>query len=119
MDVELVAKEARRRRLRSMQGLAAITLGRRVLPALPRLEPHGGTAPAARRRLRTAVYLMSFFYVFAFWPIQSLVERLFDARQAAAGSALGQFPMRSIHFGSHRRPAHRVATALVDGVRAA
>jgi hypothetical protein len=28
----------------------------------------------------TAVYLITFFYIFAFWQIENLVERLFDDR---------------------------------------
>jgi hypothetical protein len=78
MNRELVAEEQRRRRLRSLQGLAAIALwgvgcgllylGWSFTQALP---------PPLGDALSTAVYLITFFYIFAFWPIQSLVERLF------------------------------------------
>ena len=81
MDPELVAKEERRRRRRSLQGIAAITLwgvGCYLLylawyltQALP---------SPANDALSTAVYVVTFFYIFAFWPIQSLVERLSASR---------------------------------------
>jgi hypothetical protein len=31
------------------------------------------------------VYLITFFHIFGFWPIQSLVERLLDARRRRCG----------------------------------
>jgi hypothetical protein len=81
MNRELAAKEERRRRLRNLQGIAAIALwgsgcyllylAWSLTQALP---------PPLDAALSTAVYLITFFYIFAFWPIQSLVERLFDAR---------------------------------------
>lgn len=81
MNRELVAREERRRRLRNLQGIAALTLwgtGCYLLHlawSLTRALP-----PPLDDALSTAVYLITFFYIFAFWPIQSLVERLFDAR---------------------------------------
>ena len=63
------------------------------------LEPAGITASALwgagcsllplpiGHALSTAVYLMTFFYVFAFWPIQSLVERLFDRHRRREADA--------------------------------
>jgi hypothetical protein len=81
MNRELVAREERRRRRRNLQGLATIALwgagccllylAWSVTQALP--EPVGNA-------VSTAVYLVTFFYIFACWPIQSLVERLFDVR---------------------------------------
>jgi hypothetical protein len=46
-----------------------------------------GLAPPLGHTLSTAVYLTTFFYIFAFWPIQSLVERLFDGRGQRGGGA--------------------------------
>ena len=81
MDHELAAKEERRRRLRNLQGMAAITLWGsgcyllHVAWSFTRALP-----PPLDDALSTAVYLITFFYIFAFWPIQSLVERLFRVR---------------------------------------
>jgi hypothetical protein len=55
-------------------------VGHRALPALFCLEPTQALPPPFDTALGTAVYLITFFYIFAFWPIQSLVERLLDAR---------------------------------------
>jgi hypothetical protein len=70
-----------RRRRQSMQGLARIALWGAgcgllylawgIAQALP---------PPLNDALRIAVYLITFFYIFAFWPIQSLVERWFADR---------------------------------------
>ncbi len=81
MDRELVAKEERRRRLRTLQGLAAIALwgvGCCLLYLAWHLTQE--LPPPVNDALSTAVYLVTFFYIFAFWPIQSLVERLFEGR---------------------------------------
>ena len=78
---ELAAKEERRRRLTQSAGNCGDhAVGYRVLPALPRLELTQALPPPLADALGTAVYLITFFYIFAFWPIQSLVERLLDAR---------------------------------------
>jgi hypothetical protein len=79
---ELAAGEARQQRRRSLQGIAAIALwgagcyllylASSLTQALP--SPLGDI-------LRTVVYLLTFFYIFAFWPIQSLVERLFEGHE--------------------------------------
>ena len=81
MDHELAAKEERRRRLRNLQGMAAITLWGsgcyllHVAWSFTRALP-----PPLDDALSAAVYLITFFYIFAFWPLQSLVERLFRFR---------------------------------------
>ena len=89
MNRELAAEEERRRRLRNLQALAAITLwgaGCGLLYLASRLTQT--VPPPLNDGLSTAVYLMTFFYIFAFWPIQSLVERLFGGlqRRRAAGA---------------------------------
>jgi len=81
----LAAAEERRQQLRSAKGIAAIALwaagcwllylGWRLAQSLP---------PPLGDGLSTAVYLVTFFYIFAFWPIHGLVERLFAGRAAAA-----------------------------------
>lgn len=40
-----------------------------------------------RNVLATILYLITFFYVFAFWPIHSLVERLYRAPRPDDGPA--------------------------------
>ena len=84
---ELAAKEARQQRRRSLQGIAAIALwgagccllylAWSLTQALP--PPFGNV-------LCTVVYLLTFFYIFAFWPIQSVVERLFDGHERRRGA---------------------------------
>lgn len=81
MNRELVAEEARRRRLRNLQGMTAIALwggGCYLLHLAWSLSQ--GLPPPLDDALSTAVYLITFFHIFAFWPIQKLVERLFDGR---------------------------------------
>ena len=82
MNRSLAAEEERLRRLRNVQGLAAIALWGAgcgllhlawgVTRALP---------PPLDDALSTVVYVITFFYILAFWPIQSLVERLFAGRR--------------------------------------
>lgn len=91
MNRELAAEEERRRRLQSMEGMVAIALwgaGCGVLYLAWSIAQ--ALSPPASHALSTAVYLITFFYIFAFWPIQSLVERLFAGRARATGS--GQKP---------------------------
>jgi apolipoprotein N-acyltransferase len=81
MDHELAVNEERRRRLRNLHALTAIALwgigcyllhfAWSITQALP---------SPLNDALSTAVYLITFFYIFAFWPIQSLVEWLFKGR---------------------------------------
>lgn len=81
MNRDLAAEEERRRRLRNVQGMVAIGLwgagcGLLYLAwSFTRALP-----PPFNDGLSTAVYLLTFFYIFAFWPIHSLVERLFAGR---------------------------------------
>lgn len=83
-----MAEEERRRRLRSIQAMAAIALwgagccllylAWNISQALP---------PPFDDGLRTALYLVTLFYIFAFWPIHNLVERLFAGRSRATARA--------------------------------
>ena len=81
MDPGLVAREKRARRRRNLQGIAALALwgaGCYLLHFAWQFTQE--LPPPANDALSTAVYLVTFFYIFAFWPIQTLVERLFEGR---------------------------------------
>jgi hypothetical protein len=85
---ELAAEEERRRHLRNMQSILAIGLwgaGCCLLYLAWSLTQM--LSPPFNDGLSTAVYLVTFFYIFAFWPIHSLVERLFAGRPRAAVGA--------------------------------
>jgi hypothetical protein len=89
MNRQLVVEEARRRRLRSLQGIAAIALWGAGCCLLYLAWSLARVLPAPINHvLSTTLYLTTFFYIFAFWPIQSLVERLFDghSRQREVGA---------------------------------
>ena len=78
MNRELAAEEERRRRLRTMQGIVAIGFwGAGCCLLYLAWSLTQTLSPPLSDALSTAVYLLTFFYIFAFWPIQSLVERLF------------------------------------------
>ena len=82
MNRELAAEEERRRRLRNVQGLAAIALWAAGCGLLHLVwSTARALPPPLDDALSTAVYVITFFYILAFWPIQTLVERLFDGRQ--------------------------------------
>jgi hypothetical protein len=76
MDHELAVNEERRRRLRNLQGLGAIALWGTGCYLLHFAWSITQALPSPLNdALSTAI-----FYIFAFWPIQSLVERLFKGR---------------------------------------
>jgi hypothetical protein len=88
MNRRLVAAEARQRRLRTLQGITGIALwGAGCCLLYLAWSLAQVLAPPIDHALSTAVYLMTFFYIFAFWPIQSLVERLFDGRRQRGNGA--------------------------------
>ena len=84
MNRELYALERRRERTRDLKaalGLAIWGAGCGLLY----LAWHARTAwsePYANA-IGMALYLVTFFYLFAFWPIHAAVEKLFGARARA------------------------------------
>jgi hypothetical protein len=88
MDQELCAKERRLQRVRDGKALLGLAiwagggyllhLGWSVTRELP--EPWIGW-------LGTVIYLIAFFYVFAFWPILAGVERMCPGRGLRAKAA--------------------------------
>jgi hypothetical protein len=80
MNPELFARERRRQRrrdLKSALGLAIWGAGCCLLY----LAWHARTSWSETHAdaIGTALYLVTFFYLFAFWPIHAAVERLFRA----------------------------------------
>ena len=75
---ELIARETRRRRIRDAEAILALALwGARRLPALSRLGGERDLPEPLNDLVGTAVYLVTFFYLFAIWPILSGLDRLF------------------------------------------
>jgi hypothetical protein len=84
MNRELYALERRRERRRDLQALLALAIWGGGCYLLY-LAWHARTGWSERYAdaIGIAVYLVTFFYLFAFWPIQAAVEALFR-RPAAA-----------------------------------
>ena len=89
MNRELYALERRRQRKRDLEAALGLALWGGGCYLLY-LAWHARTAwsEAHADAIGTAIYLVTFFYVFAFWPIQAAVERLFGrARRPQDGAS--------------------------------
>jgi hypothetical protein len=80
MNRELHALERRRQRTRDLKAALGLALWGGGCYLLY-LAWHARTAwsEAHADAIGTALYLVTFFYLFAFWPIHAAVERLFRA----------------------------------------
>ena len=87
MTPEFYRRERRLERLRNLRALLALAIwggGCWLLHLAWDLRLH--LPEPYHDAIGTAVYLVTFFYIFAFWPIHSLVDRLFARPSSAAGS---------------------------------
>ena len=80
MNRELHALERRRQRRRDLKAALGLAIWGRGCYLLY-LAWHARTAWSAAHAdaIGTALYLVTFFYLFAFWPIHAALERLFRA----------------------------------------
>jgi hypothetical protein len=89
MKRDLYAEERRRQRRRDLKALTVLGIwcagcGLLYLAWQARASFSAAHADA----VGTAVYLLLFFYLFAFWPISLLVDRLFGRPPQEGGSPI-------------------------------
>lgn len=78
MDREFYAREQRRQRTRDSKAVAALALwGGGCYLLYLAWNASAVLAEPLNDLVGTAIYLVTFFYLFAFWPILALVDRLF------------------------------------------
>jgi hypothetical protein len=78
MDREFYAREQRRQRTRDAKAVVALALwGGGCYLLYLAWSASAALADPLNDVLGTAIYLITFFYLFAFWPILALVDRLF------------------------------------------
>ena len=89
MNRELYALERRRQRRRDLKALLALTIwGSGCCLLYLGWQARANFSEAHADAIGTAIYLVTFFYLFAFWPITTAVDRLFGRPVQDGGSAI-------------------------------
>ena len=86
MNRELYALERRRQRTRDLKAALALAIwGSGCYLLYVAWHARTGWSEPYADAIGTALYLVTFFYLFAFWPILTAVEKLFGGLRARSG----------------------------------